>query len=151
MPSEDTTSWAVAVEPIAAGAIGRVAVSGVVQCKIENRSEFHPYVKCKASSTELMSAWSGEGFPIIKDRSSGSGKWALVRIGHVFQRTTLLGTFVAPWPKGSTSTVSSGEKSFTVSNPFAEITGTGTRSCSISYLNYYESTYGWILTAAECV
>ena len=151
MPSEDTTSWAVAVEPIAAGAIGRVAVSGVVQCRIENRSDFHPYVKCKASNTELMSAWNGEGFPLIKDRSIGSGKWGLVRIGHVFQRTTLLGTFDAPWPKGTAKTVSSGEKSFTVNNPFAEITGTGTRTCSISYLNYYESTYGWILTAAECV
>jgi len=144
MPTEETTSWGVAVEPIAAGAIGRVAVSGVVQCRFENRSEFHSYVKCKASNTELMSAYSGEGFPLIK-----SGSWAIVRIGHSFERTTVLATFVAPWPKGSYKIVSSGDKTFNVNNPFTEIKGTGTKKCAISYLNYYESSYEWILTAAE--
>ena len=75
-PSATTTAWCVAVEPIAANAVGRVAVGGVVQCKAAIGNSAHKFVRAKASTAELESAWSGEGLILWK----GSG-WALVRIG----------------------------------------------------------------------
>jgi hypothetical protein len=75
-PSATTTAWCVAVEPIAANSVGRVAVGGVVQCKASIGNSAHKFVRAKASTTELESAWSGEG--LILWQASG---WALVRLG----------------------------------------------------------------------
>ena len=75
-PSATTTAWCVAVEPIESGKIGRVAVGGVVQCKASIGNSAHKFVRAKASTTELESAWSGEGLILWQ----GSG-WALVRLG----------------------------------------------------------------------
>lgn len=75
-PSATTTAWCVAVEPIASGKIGRVAVGGVVQCKAAIGNSSHRFVRAKASTSELESAWSGEGLILW----SGNG-WALVRLG----------------------------------------------------------------------
>jgi hypothetical protein len=75
-PSATTTAWCVAVEPIESGKVGRVAVGGVVQCKASVDNSAHKFVRAKASTTELESAWSGEGLILWQ----GSG-WALVRLG----------------------------------------------------------------------
>jgi hypothetical protein len=77
-PSATTTAWCVAIEPIESGKIGRVAVGGVVQCKASIGNSSHKFVRAKASTSELESAWSGEGLILWK----GSG-WALVRLGIV--------------------------------------------------------------------
>jgi hypothetical protein len=77
-PSATTTAWCVAVEPIAAGKIGRVAVGGVVQCKVTVSDSAHKFVRAKASTTELESSTTGEGLLLW----SGGG-WALVRLGTV--------------------------------------------------------------------
>jgi hypothetical protein len=75
-PSATTTAWGVAVEPIESGKIGRLAVGGVVQVKAAIGNSAHKFVRAKASTTELESAWSGEGLILWQ----GSG-WALVRLG----------------------------------------------------------------------
>ena len=77
-PSATTTAWCVVVEPIAAGQIGRVAVGGVVQCKVTVSDSAHKFVRAKASTTELESSTTGEGLLLW----SGGG-WALVRLGTV--------------------------------------------------------------------
>jgi hypothetical protein len=80
-PSDTTTAWCVAVEPIAAGQIGRVAVGGVVQVKVEVADSAHMFAKCKASASELKSTDNGEGV-ILWKQGTGSGQWALVRLGN---------------------------------------------------------------------
>jgi hypothetical protein len=80
-PSDTTTAWCVAVEPIAAGKIGRVAVGGVVQVKVEVADSAHTFVRCKSSRSELKSTDNGEGL-ILWKQGTGSGQWALVRLGN---------------------------------------------------------------------
>lgn len=77
-PSATTTAWCVAVEPIESGKVGRVAVGGVVQCKVTVSDAAHKFVRAKASTTELESSTTGEGLLLW----SGGG-WALVRLGTV--------------------------------------------------------------------
>jgi hypothetical protein len=80
-PSATTTAWCVAVEPIESGKIGRVAVGGVVQCKVEVDKADDKFVACKASASELKTGVKGEGLILYKESGTGSGKWALVRLG----------------------------------------------------------------------
>lgn len=78
-PSSSTTSWGVAIEPIASGSIGRLAVAGVVQCKIEVDKSDDKFVAC--ASGGLKSGVKGESLILWKESGTGSGKWALVRLG----------------------------------------------------------------------
>jgi hypothetical protein len=120
-PSATTTAWCVAVEPIESGKIGRVAVSGVVQCKASDLR--------KAAGCQLV--W--------KDSN-----WALIRM----QAGVIRGTFSAPWNKGSTTTVTDAVISgatYTAKNYFASVTGSGSKACAIAYVGSE-----WILIAAEC-
>jgi len=80
-PSDTTTAWCVAVEPIPAGKIGRVAVGGVVQVKVEVADSTHVFAKCKASTSELKSTDNGEGV-ILWKAGTGAGQWSLVRLGN---------------------------------------------------------------------
>jgi len=80
-PSATTTAWCVAVEPIESGKIGQVAVGGVVQCKVEVDKADDKFVACKASTTELKTGVKGEGLILYKESGTGTGKWALVRLG----------------------------------------------------------------------
>lgn len=145
-PTATTTAWCVAVEPIESEKIGKVAVGGVVQCKIEVASANDRFVVAKASATELKSAGHGEGLILWKDTGTGSGKWALVRLGGGVGM--LRGTFTSPWAKGATATVTDAVdtgKTYTAKNYFAAITGSGARACAIAYAGGE-----WILIAAEC-
>jgi hypothetical protein len=73
-PNSSTTAWCVAVEPIPAGKIGRVAVGGVVQCKATVTNSSDKYVTCDSSG--LKTDVKGEGLILWK-----GGGWALVRLG----------------------------------------------------------------------
>jgi hypothetical protein len=120
-PSATTTAWCVAVEPIAANAVGRVAVGGVVQLKAADLG--------KASGAHVL--W--------KDSN-----WALIRM----QAGVIRGTFSGTWTKGSTATVSDAVVSgatYTAKNYFASLTGSGTKACAIACAGGE-----WILVAAEC-
>jgi hypothetical protein len=148
-PSATTTAWCVAVEPIAAGRVGRVAVGGVVQCKVDVTSADDKFVACKASATELKTGATGEGLILYKEGGTGAGKWALVRLAGGGAGGIVRGTFTAPWSKGSTKTVAdavtSGTTYANVKNYFAAVGGTGSKACAIAYAGGE-----WILIAAEC-
>jgi hypothetical protein len=148
-PSATTTAWCVAVEPIESGKIGRVAVGGVVQCKVDVTSADDKFVACKASAAELKTGTTGEGLILWKESGTGTGKWALVRLAAGGAQGVKRGTFSAPWSKGSTKTVTdavtSGTTYTNVKNYFAGMTGSGTKACAIAYVGSE-----WILIAAEC-
>jgi hypothetical protein len=123
-PSATTAAWCVAVEPIAAEKIGRVAVGGVVQLKAADLD--------KATGAEVL--WKDSNWALIRLSSGGGVK---------------RGTFSAPWAKGSTKTVAdavtSGATYSNVRNYFAAVSGTGTKACAVAYVGTE-----WILIAAEC-
>jgi hypothetical protein len=147
-PSATTTAWCVAVEPIESGKIGKVAVGGVVQCKVTVDKADDKFVAC--ASTGLKTGTTGEGLILWKESGTGSGKWALVRLaGGGGAGGIKRGTFSAPWAKGSTKTVTDAVTSGTtysdVKNYFAAVSGSGTKACAVAYVGTE-----WILIAAEC-
>lgn len=80
-PVTGTVAWGVAVEPIPANAIGRLAVDGVVQAKLDIKAAGDAFAKAKAGSTaELETSTSGEGMVLWKESGTGVGRWGLVRI-----------------------------------------------------------------------
>jgi hypothetical protein len=153
-PSATTTAWCVAVEPIKSGRIGRVAVAGVVQVKLEVIAAGDKTAFCKASTQELKTGADGTATILWKDSGTGSGKWALVRFGTATSGVRL-GHVSATWSKGSTATVTheNGDGSnksptvtFTATNYFATVTVTaGTKRVACAKV---DDT--WVLIAAEC-
>ncbi|NBW15660.1 MAG: hypothetical protein EBR82_47505 [Caulobacteraceae bacterium] len=134
MPIVTLAAWSssagavgVAVEPIPAGGIGRVAVGGAVQVK--------------AADT-----WKVPAAVLYK-----GDDWGLVALGHGFR----VGTIASTWTKGATATVTqqqgdgtaiSPTQTFTARNHYATITvssGTKRVGCALA-----GST--WVLIAAEC-
>jgi hypothetical protein len=100
------SSFVVAVEPIAAGKIGRVAVAGVVQAKINVVSESDTFATAKDGDlTQLTSASSGEATILWKESGTGAGKWALVRFGAAGAAGIRLGKVTGTWSKGATASV----------------------------------------------
>ena len=115
-PSATTTAWCVAVEPIAANAVGKVAVGGVVQLKAADLG--------KASGAHVL--W--------KDSN-----WALIRI----QAGVIRGTFSGSWTKGSTTTVTDAVVSgatYTAKNYIATLSGS---ACLIAYVANEWVLVGW--------
>jgi len=95
-------SFVVAVEPIAAGKIGRVAVAGVVQAKINVVSESDTFATAKDGDlTQLTSSSSGEATILWKESGTGAGKWALVRFGAAGAAGIRLGKVTGTWTKAS--------------------------------------------------
>jgi hypothetical protein len=131
------SSFVVAVEPIAAGKIGRVAVAGVVQAKINVVSESDTFATAKDGDlTQLTSSSSGEATILWKESGTGAGKWALVRFGAAGAAGIRLGKVTGTWSKGSTASVThwkgdgsqavtgaSGPAKFTAINRAQTVTG----------------------------
>ena len=127
--SSTTTAWCVAIEPIAANKIGRVAVAGAVQIK----------------ASDLPKA---KGAPVLWKDSN----WALIVVGNEGVR---LGTVSATWSKGSNATVTqlkpdgsalSPTVTFEAKNWFATVTvSSGTKKVACAPVGDQ-----WILIAAEC-
>lgn len=80
-PTETTQAVCVAVEPIKESGVGRVAVHGVVQVKLEVINSAHTFARCKNSTSELVTDWGGPTHILWKESGTGAGKWALARIG----------------------------------------------------------------------
>jgi hypothetical protein len=100
------SSFVVAVEPIAAGKIGRVAVAGVVQAKINVVSESDTFATAKDGDlTQLTSAASGEAQILWKEPGTGASKWAIVRFGAGAGASIRLGKVTGTWTKGATASV----------------------------------------------
>jgi len=128
-PSGSSKACGVAIEPIAANGIGKVAVAGAVQVK---KADLHKL-------TDKTVLWE-------------DANWALV----VLQGASIrLGTISATWTKGQTATVTmqSGDGAavsptvtFTATNYFATVTvASGTRRVACARI---DNT--WVLIAAEC-
>ena len=100
-------SFVVAVEPIAAGKIGRVAVAGVVQAKINVVAESDTFATAKDGDlTQLTSASSGEAQILWKESGTGTGKWAIVRFGGSGAAGgSRLGKVTGTWAKNATASV----------------------------------------------
>lgn len=81
IPSETSRAIAIAVEPIAAGAIGRVAIDGAVQVKLDVGHVDHRFARPKASTSAMQSDWGGPAMILWKPSSTGSDQWSLVRMG----------------------------------------------------------------------
>jgi hypothetical protein len=145
-PSATTTAWCVAVEPIESGKIGKVAVGGVVQCKVNVDKTDDKFVACLTNG--LKTGVKGEGLILWKESGTGGNKWALVRLAADAQGIKR-GTFTAPWSKGTAKSVddavTSGTTYANVKNYFANIKGSGSKACAIAYVGTE-----WILIAAEC-
>ena len=96
------SAFVVAVEPIAAGKIGRVAVAGVVQAKINITDAGHGFATAKDGDlTQLSSAASGEVQILWKEGSTGPAKWAIVRFGGAGGGSIRLAKTSSEWAKGS--------------------------------------------------
>lgn len=119
-------AFCVAVEPIAAGKVGRVAVSGVVQCKAD----------------QLQYA---VGYQLLWRDT----QWALIQIGGGIR----LGSISSTWAKGGTATVTEQNGNgtalggtFYATNYFATVTvSSGTKRVACG-----KCGNTWILLAAEC-
>jgi hypothetical protein len=121
------SSFVVAIEPIAAGRIGRCAVAGVVQAKINVVSSSDAFATAKDGDlTQLTSASSGEATILWKESGTGSGKWALVRFGSAGAAGIRLGKVSGTWTKGATASVTQwkGDGSAAVSGPSGPVTFT---------------------------
>ena len=96
------SAFVVAVEPIAAGKIGRVAVAGVVQAKINITDAGHGFAKAKDGDlTQLSSADAGDAKILWKEGSTGPAKWAIVRFGGAGGGSIRLAKTSSDWAKGS--------------------------------------------------
>jgi len=158
-PTGTVGGFVVAVEPIANGKIGRAAVAGVVQAKIDVADAGHTFATPKPGSTTAFdSGSSGPALILWKESGTGNGKWALLRIaaGAGSTATTRLGKISASWAKGSTAVVaeydgggSAKGTTFSAINRFGLVTGPTAGSPQWVACSLVDST--WHLIAAECV
>ena len=119
------SAFVVAVEPIAAGKIGRVAVAGVVQAKINITDAGHTFATAKDNDlTQLSSADSGDAQILWKESGTGASKWAIVRFGAGAGASIRLGKVTGTWSKNATASVTQwkGDGSAAVSGPSGPLT-----------------------------
>lgn len=77
--TQDTAAFGVAVEPIGSGAIGKLAVGGAVQVKLDVQDANHKWARPKGS-TELQTDHGGGALILWKNNATGPGQWALVQL-----------------------------------------------------------------------
>lgn len=154
------SAFVVAVEPIGAGKIGRVAVAGVVQAKVNVTDAGHGFATAKDGDlTQLSSAASGEAQILWKESGTGASKWAIVRFGGAAGASIRLGKVTGTWSKGATASVTQwkGDGSAAVTGPSGALTFTAiNRAQTVTgptggYWVGCESIDGtWHLEWAEC-
>lgn len=147
--------YCIAIEPIQSNAIGRVAIAGVVQCKLDIVSASDVTAGPKPSSSSALQSGRGNASILWKEAETGSGIWGLVRIGSN-QESVRLGTISATWTKGQTATVTrqngdgtgiAGNPTFVAKNYFATVPASPDSQARVACA-LADNT--WILIAAEC-
>jgi len=117
IPAQTTFSlpeWYVAVEPIAPGRFGRVAVSGFVQTKLHVRSSQDQYVTLSDSSLDDVLTTAPIGEAKVVWRGGGASfagslddQWAIIELGRQYHTTEI--SFViesgGAWSRGAYRTV----------------------------------------------
>jgi hypothetical protein len=72
------SSFAVAMEPIRSGAIGRAAVGGVFACRVDVVASWHGFANMRnGDSTQLQSTDCGPLKLIWKEDGTGQNKWVM--------------------------------------------------------------------------
>lgn len=155
-PATGPAPYVVAIEPMADGVMGRVAIDGVVQVKLEVVHAMHGYANPKPGSVaEMKSDHSGTAEILWKESGTGSDKWALVRFNGRGPATRL-GKITGTWDKGATAAVyhysgdgvqATGSPTFEAINRFATIDATGPTGAWVA-CSIIDSR--WHLIAAEC-
>lgn len=101
VPDEDTgNKFVVAVEPIKAGKIGRVAASGVVACKVVDGTA-GTHARPKNGNAEKLEL-AGDGPAIVL---WSVGDWALVRMGGDGGTKVQLAQATGDWTAGTQATL----------------------------------------------
>lgn len=77
------SNFAIAVEPIRDGKIGRCRVSDVIQVKIDVGIEAHPFADVKHDSAAVLESRAAGAARILVKESGTGEKWALVRLGPI--------------------------------------------------------------------
>jgi len=99
--------FAVLLEPLKAGAIGRACVSGECVCKVNVTDAGHQFAEATTDPTRLESAASGSAAILYKEGGTGE-KWAVVRVGNAVSGARLTYTFYADLIDYGTATMWSG-------------------------------------------
>lgn len=104
-PTDSAKPFVIAVEPIAAGKIGRAAVAGVVQCKLDVTAAGDGTAGGKPGSRSELTTGSGSARILWKQSGTGGGKWGLVAIGGGGGTSIRMCKTIADWEVGSTQLV----------------------------------------------
>lgn len=157
-PATGTFPYVVAIEPIKNGEMGRVAIDGTVQVRLEVVEASHEFAVVKPGNrTELKSAAAGTCEILWKESGTGAGKWAIVRLGRGGAPTNRLGKITGTWTKGTTAAVYeysgdgvqvTGNATFEAINRFATVSPpTGASGAWVACTAIGSR---WHLVAAEC-
>lgn len=106
--SKHIGNFAITLEPIGDGKVGRAAVSGLVVAKLDMVYEDHPFADVADGTTVLTSNWYGAAEIIYKEEVTGVW-WGIVKLGK----------FVSPIYKGKADAEIAVDDSGTVSIWFA--------------------------------
>jgi hypothetical protein len=110
--NENTCDFGIAVEPIKAMSVGRVAVSGVVACNVYINKLWHPYAKPKTGESILESSpngsihilfWQGRYASSAENVNKVSS--ALIRLGNPVPYQLIVVNTVANWDINTTKTL----------------------------------------------
>jgi hypothetical protein len=146
--SSNPGRWGVAIDPIAAGLVGRLAVAGVVQCKVRVVNTGDRFVRPLAGSvSQLVTGGYGEGLILWSEATAGEERWALVRLAT--PAGVALVQFEGAWPINGTKTVTffGSSDTATALNRFGSVSSAtcGTRFGAVTLHNGQ-----WNLIAAQC-
>ena len=147
-----TGGYVVAVEPIAAGKIGRAAVAGVVQARVDVSDASHGFATPKTGSTDVFISAASGPFKIIWKQGTGNGQWGLLMFAAENSSSTRLGKVMdSTWTKGSVAMITEYSgigitkgTTFPAINRFANITGPAWVACTL-----IEGS--WHMIASECL
>lgn len=79
--STDPGKWCITLEPIADGEIGRAVLAGVMPVQIDVSGDVEEFAETQSGSTEALEPSATGTARILWIESSGSTRWAVVRLG----------------------------------------------------------------------
>jgi hypothetical protein len=140
--------WGVAIEPIAAGLIGRLAVAGVVQCKVRVVNTGDRFVRSLAGNVnQLVTGGYGEGLILWSEATVGEERWALIRLAT--PAGVALVQFDGSWPINTNKTVTffGSSDTATARNRLGSV---GSPTCGTRFGAVTLHNGEWNLIAAQC-
>lgn len=140
--------WGVAIDPIEQGKIGRLAVAGVVQCKVRVVNTTDRFVRSLPGSVnQLVTSGYGEGLILWSEASVGEERWALVRLAT--PAGVALVQFDGSWPINTNKTVTF-FGSNTTATAFNRFGSVGSEACGTRFGAVTLHDGQWNLISAQC-